>query len=187
MQTELEGVEGIPSAHDPNRMFYPKFNGKYWVCDCEHYRIYRTPCRHILEKKFLNIQEILTQMLKEVKEERDIRDWECQEFDDVILLFELFRGDDMNKLATIMLNLAIYRGSVCTDDLHSVTSEHYAGNMVVGAVCGALLKSGLLKVIGRKATTRLCAHGRGINIYSLTEKGFKVLEARRPERALEVR
>lgn len=43
--------EGIPSAHDSSKRYYPKFDGTRWICQCEHYKIYKTPCRHILIKQ----------------------------------------------------------------------------------------------------------------------------------------
>lgn len=48
MQTTLETY---PSAHDPDKRYYPHFDGINWVCDCKHYQIYKTDCRHILQKK----------------------------------------------------------------------------------------------------------------------------------------
>ena len=183
---EFGGIKGIKSATS-DKLFYPMFNGKEWICQCEHYRIHHTACRHILEKKYLNIEKLLTQMINNVKDARELRDFECQDFDEVVSLFELFRGDEMNKLTTIMLNVAIYRGQVCTDDLHAITHENYADNRIVGAVCGTLLKTKLLKIIGRKPTERRCAHGRSINIYAVTEEGFRVFEKLQPERVLEVR
>jgi len=49
MQTELD--ISVPSAHNPEKRFHPHFDGKNWICDCKHYKIYKTPCRHILERK----------------------------------------------------------------------------------------------------------------------------------------
>lgn len=43
--------EGVPSARDPNKMYYPKFDGENWSCDCEHFKFRHTPCRHILVKQ----------------------------------------------------------------------------------------------------------------------------------------
>jgi hypothetical protein len=49
MQTEIDF--GVPSARNPDKRFYPHFDGENWVCDCEHYRIHKTQCRHILIKQ----------------------------------------------------------------------------------------------------------------------------------------
>ena len=52
-QKSIEDVYGIPSAHNSGRRYTPHHDGTEWVCDgnegpCEHWRIYHTPCRHIL-------------------------------------------------------------------------------------------------------------------------------------------
>lgn len=49
MQTEIDF--GVPSSRNLDKRFYPHFDGKNWVCDCEHYTIHKTPCRHILIKQ----------------------------------------------------------------------------------------------------------------------------------------
>jgi hypothetical protein len=41
----------VPSAHNPDNRFHPKFDGKNWSCDCRHFKEYKTHCRHILEKR----------------------------------------------------------------------------------------------------------------------------------------
>ena len=41
----------IQSAHNPEKDFHPKFDGDKWTCDCDHYKRYKTDCRHILIKK----------------------------------------------------------------------------------------------------------------------------------------
>lgn len=47
----FEDVRGVASAHNPEKRFHPKFDGKNWVCECDHFKRFKTPCRHILEKK----------------------------------------------------------------------------------------------------------------------------------------
>ena len=182
---------GIPSAHNSEVMYHPYYDGKRWVCDgengpCQHFKIYGTPCRHIIEMKFRNVQEMYDHICQKVETVRDMRDVECQDFDDVITYMGIYKALDMNKLATLMLNIGVLRGQVSTDDLHTATKEQYADNMVIGCVCGALLREGLIEIVDRKKTERKCAHGRGINVYSVTKKGFEALSARRPEIALEV-
>lgn len=186
MQTELD-YEGVPSAHDPNKRFYPHMVKGHWECDCEHYKIYHTPCRHILEKRFNTIQEMYEHICETVKDNRDIRDMACQSFDEVVTYVSVFREYEVNMLSTLMMNICVLRGFVSTDDLHTATNERYANDKIVGVVTGALVRDGLIEEVSRKPTERKCAHRRKIGIYQLTEKGFKVLEARRPERALEVR
>ena len=180
-------LEGVPSAHTPDKMFYPKPGIKDWTCDCEHYRIYKTPCRHILQKKFENLQELYEHICSHVTNNREMRDIEAQDFDDVITYMGIYRSYEMNKLATLALNIAIMRGSVTVDDLHIATNETYQGERLMGVVMGSMLKSGLLKEVGRKRTERKLAHGRKISIYEITETGYKKLQARRPEAALDVR
>ena len=186
MQTELD-FEGVPSAHDPNKMFYPRMDGGHWVCDCEHYRFWHTPCRHILEKRFKTLEELYSHICEMVKDNRDIRDMSCQDFDEVVTYVGVFREYEMNKLGTLMLNIGVLRGFVSSDDLHVATGESYRGDKIIGVVVGALLKDGLIECVGRKKTERKCAHGRSIGVYQLTEQGYRALQARRPERSLEVR
>ena len=52
MQIKLD--VGVPSAHNPDKRYYPKFNGTNWECQCEHYKITKTDCRHILQMKIEN-------------------------------------------------------------------------------------------------------------------------------------
>lgn len=183
----MEDIQGIPSAHDKNRMFYPRMVNGRWICECEHYKHWKTPCRHILEKRFNNLQELYDHICETVKDNRDMRDMACQSFDEVVTYVSVFREFEVNRLSTLMLNIAVMRGKVTTDDLHTATNETYAGDKIVGVVTGALIRDGLIEEIGRKKTERKCAHGRKIGVYQLTEKGYKVLEARRPEKSLEVR
>jgi len=178
--------EGVPSAHNPSNRFYPHYDGENWICHCDHFRRYKTPCRHIKDRQLMNIETILSYVFQKVRSDRDIRDMDCQTFDEVVEMVELYRGDDMNKLATIMLTLASYRGQVSTDDLHDATHEHYAGDKIMGSVCGALLKNKLIRVVDRKHTERKCAHGREIKVYSITKAGYESLHGSRPETSLEI-
>ena len=107
-----------------------------------------------------------------------MRDFDCQELDEVIAYVGIFRTFEMNKLATLMLNIAVMKDKVSTDDLHIATNEAYRDDKIVGVVTGALLRDNLIECIGRKRTERKLAHGRSIGIYQLTKKGFEVLEAR---------
>lgn len=180
--TLIDYEGGIPSAHDPTRLFHPRPEGtkqsNKWICDCEHFRIYRTPCRHILQKRFNNIQEMYKHISEAVKDNRDMRDFSCQDLDEVIAYIGIFRTFEMNKLATLMLNIAVMKDTVSTDDLHIATNEAYRDDKIVGVVTGALLRDNLIECIGRKKTERKIAHGRSIGIYQLTKKGFDVLASR---------
>ena len=51
IQDQLELEFDVPSAHNPDKRFHPKFDGNNWTCDCEHFKKYKTHCRHILEKR----------------------------------------------------------------------------------------------------------------------------------------
>ena len=180
-------LEGIPSAHNPNKMFHPKPGIKDWTCDCEHYRIYKTPCRHILQKKFENLQELYEHICSHVTNNREMRDIECQDLDDVITYMGIYRSYEMNKLCTLALNIAVMRGSVTADDIHVATNETYSGDRIIGVVFAQLSKAGILTEVGRKRTERKLAHGRKISIYEITETGYKKLQARRPEAPLNER
>jgi len=178
--------DGVPSAHNPEIKFYPRFDGKQWICDgpngaCEHFRYYNTPCRHILQKRFENVKNLYEHICKRIKQYRDRRDEDCQDFDDVIAIVAAYKTDEMNKLATLMLNIAVMHGQVTTDDLHDATCEAYADNKIVGVVTGALLRNKYIEYAGRIKTTRKCAHGRSIGIYKITEDGFEFLRQNRLE------
>ena len=182
----LKMDEGVPSAHDPKVKYYPRFDGERWLCEgpngpCEHFRRYGTPCRHIFQKKFENVKELYDHICEKVEYSRDIRDLDCQSFDEVITYVSMFRGFEMNKLATLMLSIAVMRGQVSTDDLHDATNEQYADDRIVGTVTGALIREKFIEEIGRVKTKRRCAHGRKIGIYTITEDGFDYLRMGRLE------
>lgn len=50
MQTDVFDFD-VPSAHNQDDRFHVRFDGKNWSCDCDHFKIYKTHCRHILEKR----------------------------------------------------------------------------------------------------------------------------------------
>lgn len=184
---DYEGITGVPSAHDKNRLFYPHMENGRWICDCEHYKIWHSPCRHILQKQYENIEDLWKRICELTVDARELRDMECMSFDEVITFVEIYRSPEVNRLCTLMMNIAVLRGQVTSDDLHEATGEQYKDDKIVGVAVGSLIRSELIECIGRQKTARKIAHSRSIGIYQLTEKGFKVLEARRPERALEVR
>lgn len=182
----LEKTNGVPSAHDPNKMYHPFFNGTEWVCDgpdgpCEHYRIYKTPCRHILQKKFENMKDLYNHFCDKVEYSRDIRDMDCRDFEEVITYVSCYRNDDINRISTVFLNLAVMRGKVSTDDFHDATNEQYANEKIVGIAVGSLKRSGFIKCIGYKKTERRVAHGRPVGIYEITKEGFELLQSSRSE------
>lgn len=185
-------IEGVPSAHDPKRMFYPHMKEGRWVCDsstgpCDHFRRWKTPCRHILQKKYNNIEDLWKHICELTIDARSMRDETCMSFDEVVTIVEFYRSPEINRLCTLLMNIAVLRGKVTSDDLHNATGEQYRDDKIVGVAVGSLLRSKLIECIGRKKTERKCAHGRSIGVYQLTEQGYKVLEARRPEKALGVR
>lgn len=189
---DFEGIVGVPSAHDKNRLFYPHMEKGMWVCDslsgaCEHFKRYKTPCRHILHKQYENVEGLWKRICELTVDARELRDMDCMSFDEVVTIVEIYREPEVNRLCTLLLNIAVLRGKVTSDDLHDATGEQYRDDRIVGVAVGSLLHTGLIESIGRKKTGRKVAHGRSIGIYQLTEKGYKVLEARRPENALEVR
>lgn len=195
MQKNIEdfvGMLGIPSAHETGKMFYPSMTRGQWICNspdgpCEHYKRYKTPCRHIIQQKYNNIEDLWKRICELTIDAREIRDMECMSFDEVITFVEIYRSPEVNRLCTLMMNIAVIRGKVTSDDLHEATREQFKDDKIVGVAVGSLLRSKLIEGIGRKKTERKIAHGRSIGIYQLTEKGFKVLEARRPEKCLEAK
>lgn len=184
--TDFKDMQGVPSAHDKNRLFYPHMKGGIWICDCDHFRRYKTPCRHIFQKKYENIEDLWKRICELTVDARSMRDETCMGFDEVVTVVEFYRSPEVNRLCTLLMNIAILHGKVTSDDLHDATSEQYSDDKIVGVVVGSLLRSGLIEEVGRKPTERRCAHGRKIGIYQLTEKGYKLLEARRFERTLEL-
>ena len=183
----LENLDkGVPSAHDDGKKYFPRFDGSRWICDgpdgpCQHFRIYRTPCRHILQKRFENLNDLYKQISEKVEYSRDIRDMHCDEFEDVITYVSCYKQYEINKLSTIFLNIAILRGQVSVDDLHIATNEHYADNPIVGVAIGSMKRSGYIECIGYRKTERKIAHGRPVGIYKITKKGFEMLRKSRME------
>jgi len=117
MQKQLIGIEGIPSAHDSKRMFYPRVQDGKWICDsptgpCEHFKRWRTPCRHILQKKYKNIEELWKRICELTEAAREFRDMDCMDFDEVITIVEIYRAPEVNRLCTLLLNIAVLRGTV---------------------------------------------------------------------------
>ncbi len=153
MQKEIEDykdIQGIPSAHDPSRLFYPRMEKGCWICDspngpCEHFRRYKTPCRHILQKKYENIEDLWKHICELTVDARDLRDMESLSFDEVVTIVEIYRSPEVNRLCTLLLNIAVLRGRVSSDDLHNATSEQYRDDKIVGVAVGSLLRSGLMK------------------------------------------
>jgi len=97
------------------------------------------------------------------------------DFEDVMSMIEILEKEKLNRLANLMLLIASERGEVSTDDLHEATNGEFANDIIMGNVCAALLKKGLIKAVGMKPTERRCAHGRRINVYRLTKAGRKII------------
>jgi len=187
----LEEDKGVPSAHDPEKKYFPYYDGKEWVCDgpdgpCTHYRMYKTPCRHILQKRFETMKELYNHFCEKVEYNRDLRDLDVQDFEDVITFVSCYRSDDINRIATVFLNLAVMRGQVSTDDFHDATNEQYANEKIVGVAVGSLKRNGYIKCIGYKKTKRRVAHGRPIGLYKITKDGFELLQESRVEKPLNI-
>jgi hypothetical protein len=187
----MDNKQGVKSAHDPNVEYFPRFDGKKWVCDgpkgpCKHFQIYKNPCRHILQMKFENIQDLYKHFCENVEYSRDIRDMECPEFEDVITYVSCYRNYEINRITTIMLNLAIMRSQVTTDDFHAATNEEFANDKIVGVAVGSMKRSGLIECIGYQKTERKVAHGRPIGVYVITKEGFELLRQSRVEEPLDV-
>ena len=141
---------------------------KSWSCTCKHYRVHGSDCRHILEKKYENLRVIYQGVLEKIGEHRDSRDYECKSFDEVIE--GNHRVELVHRLCLLVQRIALEQGSVCSDDLHAVTNEMYRDDRIIGTVFGILLKQGVIECVGRRATVRKCAHGRGIGVYALVKK-----------------
>jgi len=171
--------KGIPSAHDPNKMFYPEISHGHWKCDCEHFKKHKTPCRHIYQKRFENVQALWKHITTRVQNNRDIRDANCDDIDEVVTFVCRYREYDVNKLCTLFLNILVLQDQASTDDLHIATNEEFANDKVVGIVIRILKGDGLIELVQYKTTERKIAHSRPIGVYRLTAKGFDFLDARR--------
>jgi len=192
----------IVSATIPDKVYKVYEDKKKWYCSgadgnasraCDHFKYHKdTPCRHILEAQlkslyisFKSNKELFEALCLETIRKRDIRDVNCDDFNSIIERLWTFKGAKMALISGLMLRIAVVRGKVSTDDVHDATGERFYNDKTIGAAAGGLLRSGLLKVICRKQTVRECAHGRGINVFAITEKGLDFLNAQRPEGRLE--
>jgi hypothetical protein len=192
----------IVSATIPNKVYKVYEDKKKWYCSgedgnpagaCDHFKYHKeTPCRHILQAQLRSLymsfktgQELFEALCLETIRKRDIRDVNCDDFESVIERLWTFKGGKMALLSGLMLRIAVIRGKVTTDDVHDATGERFYGDRTIGSASGSLLRSGLLKVIGRQPTKRPCAHGRGLYIFAITDAGLDVLNAQRPEKRME--
>jgi hypothetical protein len=192
----------IKSATESDRLYRVYESQGTWYCSgvdgnpsgaCDHFKFNKsTPCRHILEAQLKSLyvsfktgQELFEALCLETIRKRDIRDVNCDDFTSIIERLWTFKGEKMALISSLMLRMAVIRGQVSTDDVHDATGERFYNDKTIGAASGGLLRSGLLKVIGRKKTERECAHGRSICIYAITEKGLDFLNAQRTEGRLE--
>jgi hypothetical protein len=192
----------IKSSTNPDKTYKVYESKGKWHCSgedgdtsgaCNHFKYNAgTPCRHILEAQlkslylsFKTSQELFEALCIETVRRRDIRDVNCDDFESVIERLWTFKGEKMALITGLMLRIAVIRGRVSTDDVHDATGERFYNDKTIGAASGGLLRSGLLKVVDRKRTERECAHGRGINVFAITEKGLEFLNAQRPENRLE--
>lgn len=132
-----------------------------WICNCAHKPKHNNdPCRHILQKQ-------IDIILEHIADHRDSRDNQCDTLTEVTERQHCTREKDMEKLTSIMMLIAENRESFTTDDLHLYTNERYHGDRIVGSVIHSLLDGGLIVQVGRKNTSRKCAHGRSIGVYRL--------------------
>ena len=170
---EIDSGAVIPHSLSPQQKYSTLFDGKRWSCTCKHFLVYQGDCRHILVKKYCNLQTIYMGVLEKIGEHRDSRDYECKSFDEVI--DGTHRVKLVHDLCVLVQRIALEQGSVCSDDLHAVTNELYSGDRIVGTVFGVLLKQGVLECVGRRSTVRRCAHGRSIGVYRLVKAERMVL------------
>ena len=111
------------------------------------------------------LQQEIDIILQHISSKRDDRDSECPSIDEVT--DNTTRRKKLSELRKITLLILETRGSVSSDDLHTVTNELYSNDKIVGMVFNSLIRDGSIVQVGRKATVRRCAHGRGIGVYRL--------------------
>jgi len=186
-------TDKIYKVHESDGKWYCAGEDGQPLGACDFFKFNKEkPCRHILEAQlkslyasFKSSQELFEALCLETARRRDIRDADCDDFESVIERLWTFKGQKMALISNLMLRIAVIRGEVTTDDVHDATAERFSGDMTVGAASGGLLRSGLLKVVGRKRTERDIAHGRSICMYQITEKGLEFLNSQRPENRIE--
>lgn len=91
------------------------------------------------------------------------------EFDEVVQLFQKYRGDDFHFLQEAALYLARKRGEVTSDDLYLLCDYLGIGGdrRILGGVLGNLKRKGLLVPVRITRTERREAHGRPIWVFVL--------------------
>ena len=137
-----------------------------WRCNCAHQPKQADDyCRHIEKMRNDKLQQEIDIILQHIADKRDDRDSECQSIDEVT--DATTRRKKLSELRRITLLILETRGSVSSDDLHTVTNEMYSNDRIIGMVFNSLLMDKSIIQVGRKATIRRCAHGRSIGVYRL--------------------
>ena len=137
-----------------------------WRCNCAHQPKQADDyCRHIEKMRNDKLQQEIDIILQHIADKRDDRDSECQSIDEVT--DATTRRKKLSELRRITLLILETRGSVSSDDLHTVTNELYSNDKIIGMVFNSLIRDGSIIQIDRKATIRRCAHGRSIGVYRL--------------------
>lgn len=152
-----------------------RFEGSVGFCNCDARRFRPwEDCTHIKELRLRNLEKNYETVLDHIAGKRDERDKDNEGLEGAVQKISNHNPDEFNDLVEMVVRIAVQNGTVCSDDLHLLTNEAYAGNMIVGAVFASMVKAGVIEEVGRKRTDREIAHGRKINVYRLTEKGMKV-------------
>jgi len=180
-------IQLISSAHNTTKKYQVYKNEKdRWFCSgedgqlsgaCEHFKRWHTPCRHILQAKYQNIQEIFSDIhrLAEARREAKFTDT----FDDVITYMINFKSAEFCELCTLFMHLCIYQGKADADDMQDATGEIYENARIFGTVIGQLKKLGFIDAVGFHKSKR--GHSRTIFIFEPTKKGIEFMAHRRPE------
>jgi len=89
------------------------------------------------------------------------------EFDEVVQLFQKYRGDEFHFLQEAALFLARRWGEITADDLYNLCDYLglYKDRRIIGGVLGHLKKKGLLIPDRITRTSRREAHGRPIWVF----------------------
>lgn len=168
MQTSLDNLQQAQPMHSTS-----KYTTTLTYCNCPH-RIHHpdSDCRHILKLKYENLQKIDNTIMESISEHREQRDKGNTGLQGAVDIQDHYRHEDLASLMEIALNIAKEKGTVCSDDVHTVTNEAYKDDKIIGTVFAVLVRSGAIEEIARKPTERKCAHGRKISIYKLKENTF---------------
>jgi hypothetical protein len=178
------GAEGVAVRSSSGKTVYrPSYEGEVGRCQCKHAKVHggvmlrsrNEWCRHVLS---VNAEALAEQvgLLKARLLGTDV-DQAGDQFGAVVTRVLAFRGEEANIIGTAFLLAAYSEGEACADDVHALVGSRIKGDpRIIGVVLGSLLRRGLIRKAGVKASARReTNHGREIKRYVLTDAGRVVV------------